>query len=99
VSREIALDDIGDGPPLVLIRGVGSRTVWRRVAPALGRRRRVVAPDLPGFGESPAIGERFDLSVTANALAERLADLVGEPFELLGNSLGAGGRESRRPRA
>jgi pimeloyl-ACP methyl ester carboxylesterase len=85
----IAIDETGEGPPLVLLHGVGaSRVIWRRVTPALAEDRRVLAPDMPGFGESRAAARGFELESTAAALAGTLADRAGEPFDLLGNSLG-----------
>jgi len=97
----IAIDETGEGRPLVLLHGVGaSRTVWRRVTPALAEDRLVLAPDIPGFGESaPAVSaaagpahdsrrRRFELETTAQALADALAVRAGAPFDLLGNSLG-----------
>jgi len=85
----IAIDQTGRGKPLVLLHGVGaSRTVWRHVTPALAEDRRVIAPDLPGFGESTPAADGFELDAVAVALADALADTAGEPFDLLGNSLG-----------
>jgi pimeloyl-ACP methyl ester carboxylesterase len=50
----IAFDSQGTGPPLVLLHGTGSRrAVWDPVVGALARERRVVALDVPGFGDSP----------------------------------------------
>jgi pimeloyl-ACP methyl ester carboxylesterase len=44
----------GDGPPLVLIHGIGSHwQVWRPVLDEVARHRTVIAVDLPGFGASP----------------------------------------------
>lgn len=85
----IAIDDNGRGRPLVLLHGVGAtRTIWRHVTPALAEDRRVIAPDLPGFGESTRVNRGFGLGTTAAALADVLVDAAGEPFDLLGNSLG-----------
>jgi len=85
----IAIDETGQGPPLVLLHGVGaSRAVWRRVTPALSEDRHVIAPDLPGFGESVAAASGFDLDTAAEALADPLVERAGGPFDLLGNSLG-----------
>ena len=44
--------ELGTGAPLLLVHGflVNSRE-WRLVMPRLARRFRVIAPDLPGFGE------------------------------------------------
>jgi pimeloyl-ACP methyl ester carboxylesterase len=85
----IAMDVEGAGAPLVLLHGVGtSRAVWRRVVPLLAAERRVAAPDLPGFGHSPALEAGFALERAADVLAEALAAELREPFDLLGNSLG-----------
>jgi pimeloyl-ACP methyl ester carboxylesterase len=85
----IAIDVEGDGPPLVLLHGVGtSRVVWRRAIPLLAAERHVVAPDLPGFGGSPPAGPGFALDRVVDTLAEGLAEHLERPFDLLGNSLG-----------
>jgi pimeloyl-ACP methyl ester carboxylesterase len=85
----IAIDEIGEGEPLVLLHGVGaSRAVWERVAPRLAADRLVLTPDLPGFGESSPAGPGFDLEHVAGVLADGLAERAGQPFDLLGNSLG-----------
>jgi pimeloyl-ACP methyl ester carboxylesterase len=85
----LAIDVTGSGEPLVLFHGVGaSRVVWRYVTPLLAPSRRVIAPDLPGFGQSAPAGPGFDLERTAAALAGPLAEAAGGPFDLVGNSLG-----------
>jgi pimeloyl-ACP methyl ester carboxylesterase len=43
----------GQGPDLVLLHGIGaSLFIWRFVIPALARKYRVTALDIPGFGRS-----------------------------------------------
>lgn len=85
----LSVDVSGRGSPVVLLHGVGaSRVIWRRMTPLLVNGRRVIAPDLPGFGESPAPAGDFDLTRTADALAAGLEGYVSEPFDLVGNSLG-----------
>jgi pimeloyl-ACP methyl ester carboxylesterase len=85
----IAIDVQGEGAPLVLVHGVGtSRVVWRQVMPLLAADRLVAAPDLPGFGASPAAGRGFDLDRVADVLADALEAELPAPFDLLGNSLG-----------
>ena len=85
----IALDATGEGRPLVLLHGLGaSRAVWSRVTPALAADRLVLAPDLPGFGESAPAGPGFDLERVARKLSVALADRAGRRFDLVGNSLG-----------
>jgi abhydrolase domain-containing protein 6 len=49
----IAYLDGGQGDPLVLVHGFGAdKDNWTRVSKYLTPRFRVIAPDLPGFGES-----------------------------------------------
>jgi pyruvate dehydrogenase E2 component (dihydrolipoamide acetyltransferase) len=82
----LAGDDEGAGDALVLLHGVAtSRLIWRRVLEPLARGRRVIAVDVPGFGESAPAGPGFDL----DAVADRLVDGL-EPgrFDLVGHSLG-----------
>jgi pimeloyl-ACP methyl ester carboxylesterase len=85
----IAMEETGAGRPLVLLHGVGaSRIVWSHVTARLAAERLVLAPDLPGFGESPPASPEFDLERAATALADPLAERAGCPVDLLGNSLG-----------
>jgi pimeloyl-ACP methyl ester carboxylesterase len=85
----LAFDDRGRGDPLVVIHGLGtSRWIWTEAARGLARRRRVLALDLPGFGESPPLGPRFQLDAVADAVAEGAAARSGGRFDLLGHSLG-----------
>ena len=85
----LAVDETGSGSPLVLLHGVGSnRSVWAGVVPSLARGRHVIAPDLPGLGESPPVGRGFALDEVAAALAEELRSRTDRPFDLVGNSLG-----------
>jgi pyruvate dehydrogenase E2 component (dihydrolipoamide acetyltransferase) len=84
----------------VLVHGVGaSRRIWEPVLPRLAVARRVICVDLPGFGESPPVGEGFDLA----AVADRVAAIAGVPrFDLVGHSLGgavAVALAARRPDA
>ncbi|MEW6657571.1 MAG: alpha/beta hydrolase [Thermodesulfobacteriota bacterium] len=48
----------GDGPPLLLIHGLGASSFsFRKNLPLLGKHFRVLAPDLPAHGSSPAPGD------------------------------------------
>jgi pimeloyl-ACP methyl ester carboxylesterase len=75
----------GKGPPLVLLHGVGDNALdWWWVMPALARRHRVYAPDLPGSGGStkppadysPAFFTRF-IGAFLNALGVDRAAVIG----------------------
>lgn len=68
--------EAGAGPPLVLIHGfLVSHREWLPMLPALTRDFRVIALDLPGFGQSekPARG---GYPYTREAFAETVADLM-----------------------
>jgi pimeloyl-ACP methyl ester carboxylesterase len=68
--------------------------------PRLARRHLVLAPDLPGFGESPAIADGFDLQSTSDAVADAIVSRGVQRFDLVGNSLGgavAAALACRRP--
>lgn len=83
-------DDAGDGPPQLLVHGLGgSCTNWIEVIPELGRRGPVVAPDLPGFGLTP-VPEDGTARVPANAAFVKalIRTLDWHDFELHGNSMG-----------
>jgi pimeloyl-ACP methyl ester carboxylesterase len=85
----LAMDDRGNGDPLVLIHGLGTtRWIWDEVSSRLEPTHRVVALDLPGFGESPPLGPSFDLDEVAYAIADESGARVGGSFHLLGHSLG-----------
>ena len=85
----IAFDVQGDGTPLVLLHGTGSRrAVWDPVVPALARARRTYAVDLPGFGASPA--EDFVPGPTqyVGRLARWFAEQGLDRPHVAGNSMG-----------
>jgi pimeloyl-ACP methyl ester carboxylesterase len=89
IDEHVAIDQHGDGAPLVLLHGLGaSRRLWHRAAPLLARDRLVLAPDLPGFGDSAPAGPGFEFEAVIDALADPLAERAGGPFDLLGSSLG-----------
>jgi pimeloyl-ACP methyl ester carboxylesterase len=70
---DVAYDDSGRGPPLLLLHaGIADRTMWDDVTPMLAERFRVVAPDLRGFGETPLPDGPFVYAADAAALLEGL---------------------------
>ena len=73
----LVIRDDGDGDPLVLVHGAGtSGAIWRRATPMLTERRRIIAPDVPGYGGSPAAGNGFALEEAADRLAVKSRDVV-----------------------
>ena len=81
----------GEGEPLILLHGIGSELcMWEPVMDALGEHRDVIAVDMPGFGESPALPDHID--PTPQNLARAIGGLVRqlgfERVHVCGNSLG-----------
>jgi pimeloyl-ACP methyl ester carboxylesterase len=59
----------GEGPPLVLVHGLGGTIEnWRALAPPLAARHRVLVPDLPGHGHSAPLPEARDVDALAEAV-------------------------------
>jgi pimeloyl-ACP methyl ester carboxylesterase len=79
----------GDGPPLVLVHGLGGTIEnWCALAPPLAARHRVLVPDLPGHGRSAPLPEARDVDALAEAvLAVADAEGVGGAV-WIGHSLG-----------
>jgi pimeloyl-ACP methyl ester carboxylesterase len=83
----LALTDRGQGACLVLIHGIGSsRRRWDPIVDRLDGFR-CVALDLPGHGESAAVG--MDLISAAGAVQDVIASQSLEPVAVVGHSLGA----------
>ncbi|PRY61487.1 pimeloyl-ACP methyl ester carboxylesterase [Knoellia remsis] len=82
----LAHDDVGSGAAVVLLHaGVADRGMWAPLLPALSARRRVVAPDLRGFGDTPLVAGEY--SEADDVL--RLLDVLGiGQATLVGASLG-----------
>ena len=81
----------GQGRPLVLLHGIGmSRAVWAPVMPYLRATRRVIAFDLPGFGETPPLrGVAPTVSHLVDAFQQAIAAIgLSPPIDIAGNSLG-----------
>lgn len=87
---EMGPDAPSDTPDLVLVHGLsGCWQNWLETIPALAARRRVIAPDLPGFGHSPM--PPWEISVEGYGgflrdFCDRIG--VGDDAVLVGNSLG-----------
>lgn len=90
----LVLEDRGSGPPILLIHGFPlDHRMWDAQIDALGRRFRIIAPDLRGFGGSRlAVGDD-DLGVGMEKYAADLVALldwlgIGEPIVAVGFSMG-----------
>lgn len=79
----------GEGAPIVLLHGVGSFALeWGLVIPELVRSHQVVAPDLPGLGESEVTAGKRDIAAATAWLGDLIAQTCLEPPTIVGHSLG-----------
>ncbi|MCW5648892.1 MAG: alpha/beta fold hydrolase [Ramlibacter sp.] len=78
-AGELVWHSWGEGEPLVLLHGgSGSWTHWiRNVEPLAASGRRVLVPDLPGFGDSAQPPEGSDADALPEPLEAGLAQLIG----------------------
>lgn len=74
---------------VVLLHGLsGSSRWWQRNIPALARTRRVLVPDVIGFGRSRSPGPLPDVPTLAGVLADWIATAAGGAVHLVGHSMG-----------
>src|SRR5215475_15216071 len=90
-GRKVHYLTAGTGPPLLLLHGYTQTSrMWKPIIPRLAARFRVIAPDLPGIGESaipPAGMDMKTAAVRIHALAQSLgvhrASVVGHDIGLM----------------
>jgi 2-hydroxymuconate-semialdehyde hydrolase len=85
--------DVGQGSPVLLLHGSGPGVTawanWRVTLPELAATRRVIAPDMVGFGhtERPA-GIRYDMDGWVRQAIDLIDALELPKVDLVGNSFG-----------
>lgn len=83
-----AVLEAGSGPPLLLLHGgieVGG-AYWAPVVGRLAEHHRVIAPDVPGLGESEPVA-RLDAAAFDGWLAAIVSEICQEPPLLIAHSL------------
>jgi len=92
VSRSgMAYTCFGNGPPLVLIHGLGMKAEsWGLQVDTLSASNRIYIVDLPGHGESACFGKLSEgLNQYTRLLVDFIDELVAEPVIVMGHSMGA----------
>ena len=88
-GRPVNVLDIGEGPAVVFLHGLsGCWQNWLESIPALAADHRVIALDLPGFGESPMPAEPISVRGYARLVVELLDELGVPDATIVGNSMG-----------
>lgn len=88
MALQLAFEDIGTGPPVVILHGLfGSGANWRSVAQALVPRYRVLCVDLRNHGSSPW-ADSMDYLEMAEDVRTLMARLELQSPTVVGHSMG-----------
>ena len=87
--QDIFAEDVGSGIPLVLVHGfLGSSEMWRPQINFFKENFRVIAPALPGFGNSSTMNSCDSIECMAKTVLDLLENKEIGKFNLLGHSMG-----------
>jgi pimeloyl-ACP methyl ester carboxylesterase len=88
-SLQLHYREHGSGPPLLLVHGLMTSSYsWRYVLDDLGRRFRLVIPDLPGAGRSDKPDRLYSAAALASAIGDFQRAVGIRGCAAIGNSLG-----------
>jgi pimeloyl-ACP methyl ester carboxylesterase len=89
MSTGLSYTDTGKGNTVVLLHGFcESKDIWHYFREKLSKSFRVITPDLPGFGENPALESDITMEGMADALHSLLKGLHTGKCTLIAHSLG-----------
>jgi len=79
----------GRGPHLILLHGYAETSLmWRPLIPALAERFTVIAPDLPGIGDSDIPADGLDMKSAAIRIHDLAKSLGVQKAEVVGHDIG-----------
>jgi pimeloyl-ACP methyl ester carboxylesterase len=79
----------GHGAPLLLLHGYAETSLmWRPLMPSLAERFTVIAPDLPGIGDSAIPAEGLDMKTAAVRIHALMSSLGFQKAEVVGHDIG-----------
>ena len=96
VSRTAKIDDVelqyltaGHGPTVILLHGFAETSrMWRPLIPLLAEKFTVIAPDLPGIGESSIPADKIGMITSANQIHALVSSLGVEKAKVVGHDIG-----------
>ncbi len=79
----------GRGPTLILLHGYAETSrMWRPIIPVLAERFTVIAPDLPGIGDSGVPADGLDMKAAAIRIHDLARALGVQKAEVVGHDIG-----------
>ena len=79
----------GHGTPLILLHGYAETSLmWKPIIPALAERFTVIAPDLPGIGDSGIPSDGLDMKSAAVRIHDLAKSLGVQKAEVVGHDIG-----------
>jgi len=96
VSRTAEIDGVklhyttgGHGPSLILLHGYAETSrMWNPILPVLGEKFTVIAPDLPGIGDSEIPANGMDMKTAAIRIHALARSLGVEKARVVGHDIG-----------
>jgi pimeloyl-ACP methyl ester carboxylesterase len=88
-GSRVSYIEMGEGPPLVFVHGLaGCWQNWLENIPHFARSHRVIAIDLPGFGDSELPHEEISMPGYGRLVDAFLGEIDVERASIVGNSMG-----------
>src|SRR2546423_2319346 len=79
----------GHGAPLILLHGYAETSLmWKPIIPGLAERFTVIAPDLPGIGDSAIPADGLDMKTSAIRIHALARSLGVQKAEVVGHDIG-----------
>lgn len=96
VSRDAEIDGAtihyttgGSGPTVILLHGFAETSrMWRPILPLLGKKFTVIAPDLPGIGDSSIPARGMDMKTAAIQIHDLVRSLGVKKARVVGHDIG-----------
>ena len=96
VSRDAEVEGVklhymtaGHGPPVILLHGYAETSLmWKPIIPLLAERFTVIAPDLPGIGDSAIPADGLDMKTSAIRIHALARSLGIQKAEVVGHDIG-----------